>query len=324
MPRVLVTGASGFIGSAVIAELCRTPNLVVRALDLQAPSHRTGVEVVTGSILDVNDISRAVHECDVVIHLAAILGVQRTEANPLECLQVNVQGTVHLLEACIKEGVKRFVFASSSEVYGEPASLPVSEATPLNPRSVYANTKLAGEEYVRAYAQRYNIEYSIARFFNVYGPRQVAEFVMPRFIREVMAGREPVVHGNGDQVRAFCYVEDAARAAAQIAVTPEAAGQVFNIGNPTEPITMKELAYRVIRVLGAKHQPKFISLDQVSRGNGREIVSRVPSIDKAKALLGYRPSVSLDEGIRKVATGGKIQDTWERIRESASLDALLQ
>ncbi len=306
----------------MIAQLRRDhPDLKVRALDLQRPRTRSSVEVVTGSILDVNDVSRAVQGCDYVIHLAAILGVSRTETDPLACLNVNISGTINLLDACAKEGVQRFIFASSSEVYGEPAKLPVDEETPLNPRSVYATSKLAGEQYVSSYATRYGFEHSIVRFFNVYGTGQVAEFVMPRFIREVQAGREPVIHGDGGQVRAFCYVEDAVRGAAATVKNPAAAGQVFNVGNPAEPITMKELAHRVIHVLGSNMQPRFIPLEQVDRGFGREIRCRVPNTTKAQRVLGYRPAISLAEGIRRVAAGGRIQDTWRGVEEDNALAA---
>ncbi|MBP7828509.1 MAG: NAD-dependent epimerase/dehydratase family protein [Kiritimatiellae bacterium] len=310
MPRILITGGAGFIGQAVIRTFRQVyPESSLRAMDLvKAPGD--DIERYTGSILDANDINRAVQDCDYVVHLAAMLGVKRTEAQRLECLTVNIQGTLNVLDACVKNRVKKIVFSSSSEIYGEPFENPIREVTPASPKSVYAVTKLAGEEYLRAYRERYGLRFSVVRFFNVYGPGQVAEFVMPRFIKAVMEDKPPVVYGAGNQIRAFCYVDDAAAGVVRALLNDKADGEAFNIGNDLEPVSMRELAGRVITLLGKPMKPVLVEMSQSDRSAGREIHERFPDISKARRVLAYEPTVSLDEGVRRTAAAGPIEASW--------------
>lgn len=306
--KVLITGGAGFIGSEMAKFLIRK-GIEVRTIDL-TKSDVEGCEKLIGSILDTNNVSRAVRGCDHVIHLAAMLGVRRTETKRLECLNINIQGTANILESCIKERVKKIVFTSSSEVYGEQTKIPITEQNPLNPISIYAVTKLAGEEYVKAYCSNYGLDYSIVRFFNVYGTGQVAEFVMPRFIKAVLENKSPVVYGSGNQMRAFCHVKDAVRGAYLSLINENANSEIFNIGNDSEPISMKELAKRVI-YLSKKNVPiQFIPMDDSDRDKEREIQKRVPDISRAKNILGYTPKISLDEGILDVMKFKKIEESW--------------
>jgi len=310
MTRVLVTGGAGFIGSAMVEYLLEHhPDVVVRVMDLNRPPAE-GIEKLTGSILDSNDISNAVRDCDYVVHMAAMLGVKRTEMRRFECLNINIQGTVNVLEACVKERVKKVLFVSSSEVYGDPRENPVRETTPVNPKSVYAVSKLAGEEYVKAYRAKYGLGYSIVRFFNVYGPRQVAEFVMPRFIKAVMEDRPPTVYGNGHQARAFCYVTDAVRGAAATLFDEGTNSEIFNVGNDLEPIWMKDLAFKVIALARKEITPRFVPMADSDRTASREIQKRVPDLSKARAMLRYEPEVGLDEGIRRVMAYVPIEESW--------------
>src|SRR5713101_2181442 len=185
MPKVLVTGGAGFIGSE-ITKVCLTAGLDVRVFDLQPARIPNASEVLTGSILDPYEISLAVRGCDYVIHAAAALGVQRTEFNRLECLYINIQGTVNVLEAAVKEKVKKILFTSSSEVYGNgDGTTAIHEESSLNPKSNYAVTKLTGEEYLQAYHQDYGLDYSIVRFFSIYGVNQIDQFVIPRFVKAI-------------------------------------------------------------------------------------------------------------------------------------------
>ncbi|MBI5571089.1 MAG: NAD-dependent epimerase/dehydratase family protein [Desulfomonile tiedjei] len=309
MTRILVTGGGGFIGSAMVAHLRRAyPDVIVRAMDISPPNGEAN-EYVMGSILDETDLSLAVRGCDFVIHLAAALGVRQTENRPLHCLTVNIQGTRNVLDVCVKERVKKVVLASSSEVYGEAAVQPISEEATHHPKSVYGVSKLAAEEYVRGYADHYGLEYSIVRFFNVYGPRQKAEFVLPRFIAAVQRGRPPVVYGDGAQVRAFCYVDDASSGTAAALFEKGASGQVFNIGNPHTPISMVDLARKIIALLNGRSEPSFVPMAQSDRSERREIYARIPDIAKAQRMLGYKPKVDLDEGIRRIASAGPVDDT---------------
>lgn len=313
MSKVLVTGGGGFIGHAMVKYLLQK-EFEVRAFDLAFQLEKnpppTGAEIYKGSIMDVNDLMIAIKDCDYVVHLAAALGVKRTEQERLSTLNINIQGTANVLEACVRDNVKKIIFSSSSEVYGDQKKLPISEKNPLQPKSIYAITKLAGEEYLKAYHQRYGIDYSIVRFFNIYGPRQVAEFVMPRFINSVLNNIPPTIYGEGKQSRAFCYVDNAIEGMFLALTNKKANSKIYNIGDDREPITMIDLAYKIIEITNRDLEPNFIPINASDRTEEREINSRIPNILKAKNELGYCPSISLTEGISEVIKYGQIEDSW--------------
>jgi UDP-glucose 4-epimerase len=296
--KVLVTGAGGFIGTRVVQELWKRGCEVVY-FDVMEPKIDGVKRVNRGTILDQYDLALAAKGCDYAIHLAALLGVQKTDNNRLETLHVNIKGTLNFIEACLKEGVKKVIFSSSSEVYGEQTILPIAETNPLNPKSVYAVSKIVGEEYFRAYSEMYGMKYNIVRFFNVYGEFQRPDFVLPRFVNKVVNNEPPTIYGDGLQNRSFCYVEDAARGLID-ALFSDMDGEVFNIGNNSEPISMKDLAYRVIKLSDKSIKPEFVSYENSDRKSDREIEKRIPSIDKAVKKLGYAPRYSLDEGLKRM------------------------
>jgi len=308
--KVLITGGAGFIGRAVARKLAAM-DFDVRVFDLEfGAKGDTSIKRLRGSILDNNALCNAIRGCDYVVHLAAMLGVRRTELKRAECLNVNILGTVNVLEGCLKEKVKKIIFSSSSEVYGETDGVPINEDTPKHPVSIYAITKLAGEEYIKAYWERYGLNYSVVRFFNVYGPGQVAEFVVPRFVKRVLNGHSPVVYGDGTQVRTFCFVEDCAEGVVSALLDSKADGQIFNIGNDSEPIAMKLLAERIIRISGKKLEPEFVPMNESDRNSSREIKLRVPCIEKARRILAFEPKTSLDDGIKKLIESEDIIDAW--------------
>ena len=307
MSKVLVTGGAGFIGSKMVNRL-RDEGFDVVSFDL---SSRMGgnpitreVEIYEGDILNIDAIISAVTSCDYVVHFAGALGVQATEEQRLACLEVNIQGTRNVLEACVKKGVKKVIFSSSSEVYGQQTKFPISEDNPLNASSVYAISKLAGEEYIKAYKKHYDLDYSILRFFNVYGEGQRLEFVISKFVNMVLNNKPPTIYGAGEQVRSFCYVDDVVPGAILALTNPKANSQTFNIGNDKEPISVSSLAYKVISLAGRNMEPKFISLGSSDRKETREISKRIPDISKARDILAYEPSVSLSEGILRVIEYG--------------------
>ena len=253
---VLVTGGAGCIGIQVCRELDRR-GIEVHLLDLGEQIARVRqalppkVKVFYGSILDVSSIREAMDGCGAVIHLAALLGVRRTEVNRLRCLEINVDGTKRVLDCAIQHRIKRLVFASSSEVYGEPIENPITEETITQGKTVYAVSKLAGEELCIGYAQRYpEFEHVILRFFNAYGPYQAAQFVLPKFIQNAMTGKPIVINGSGEQIRSYCYSEDTGRGVVEALLRPEAVGQVINLGNSDRPISIKELANLVVAASG--------------------------------------------------------------------------
>lgn len=308
MSKVFIIGGGGFIGSAAAKHLL-DKGFKVKTFDINGPDDPVG-EHVRGSIMYPEKLYQAMKGCDYVVHLAAMLGVKRTEVKRMECLDININGTKNVLEACVKAGIKKIVFSSSSEVYGEPKKNPISETDPVSPKSVYAVTKLASEEYLRAYKKTYGINYSIVRFFNIYGPGQVAEFVMPRFIKAVMENKAPTIYGRNKQIRAFCHVNDAAQGIYLALTSDKSNSEVFNIGNDQTAITIEELAYKIIKLSGKNIKPRFVTMEKSDRTNEREIVNRIPDITKARKLLNYNPKITLDEGIIDIMKNGRIKDTW--------------
>jgi UDP-glucose 4-epimerase len=296
--KVLVTGAGGFIGTKVVQELWNR-GCDVYYFDVIDPKVEGIKRLNLGTILDQYDLALAVKGCDYAIHLAALLGVYKTDNSRLETLHVNIQGTLNFIEACVKEGVKKIVFSSSSEVYGDQEKFPITEENPLNPKSVYAVSKIAGEEYLKAYAEMYPFQYNIVRLFNVYGEYQREEFVLPKFVQRVVNNEPPVIYGDGEQNRSFCYVADAARGVVD-ALLSETQGEVFNIGNDREPISIKDLAHKLIRLSGKSLQPEFVDYEESDRESSREIGKRIPSIEKAKRVLGYEPRYSLEYGLKQM------------------------
>lgn len=299
MACILITGGTGFIGTTVAKEL-RSQGHKVKLMDLST-KRKTDPNFYGGSILDPYRVSTVMRGCDYVVHLAAALGVRRTEARRLECLYINIEGTVNVLEACVKENVKKIVFSSSSETYGNQNKSPITEKSPVNPISNYATTKLVGEEYLRAYYENYHLKYSIVRVFNVYGEEQKDDFVIPKFVNSICEKKPPVIYGNGKQVRSFCYVSDAAKGIVAALFGENSTGEVFNIGNDQQPISMQELAEKIVSISGEKDiVPEFIPMEDSDRTKEREVFNRIPSIEKAKKMLNYHPEISLNEGIRRV------------------------
>jgi len=306
--KVLVTGGNGLIGKSVVNILLQK-DISVRSMDL-AKNNVKGIEHFVGSILDVNNVNQAVRGCDAVIHLAAKLGVKRTETHRLETLNLNIQGTVNVLEACVKNNVNKVIFTSSSEVYGDQNVDLISETCHRNPKSIYGVTKLAAEEYLQAYNSYYDLDYTILRYFNVYGPGQVAEFVLPRFIKAVMESKSPIIYGDGSQIRSFCYVEDIARGTLLALLSKKANSEVFNLGNDGDKITILETAKKVIEISRKNLTPRLIPFNDADRTVGRDIKKRIPDISKARKVLDYEPEVFLEEGIKKVMEAGKILESW--------------
>ncbi len=303
---VFITGGAGFIGHAVARRFARG-GWSVRTFDLLQPHRKIGTHI-TGTIMYPEELYAAMRNADAVVHLAAMLGVARTESERLQCLAVNISGTANVLEAAAKAHIKKIIFASSSEVYGEPDKTPIQETDKVFPKSVYAVSKLAGEELVRAYHQTHGINFSIVRFFNVYGPGQVAEFVVPNFLRAALQGDSLPLNGDGTQVRSFCFVDDAAEGVFLAMESTKANGGTFNIGNDRASASLIELARKVVslRGKGKKIGIQFLKESESDRTREREIQRRTADITKARRILGYRPRISLDRGLALTFTSGRV------------------
>jgi UDP-glucose 4-epimerase len=299
--NVLVTGGGGFIGSNLAHVLAGSGDSV-RILDdfsTGRPENLDGiaadVTVIKGDLRDQLEVRRAVAGVEVVYHLGALPSVARSVADPRRCHEVNVTGTLNVLQESLQAGARRLVYASSSSVYGDTQVLPKHEELPVAPRSPYAAAKLAGEAYCRSFARVYPLETVCVRFFNVFGPRQdpASQYaaVIPRFITRMLAGEPPVVDGDGRQTRDFTFVAnavEACRLAAQAG--PEAVGEAFNIGCG-ERISLLDLVSLLNDLLGQRVEPVFAA---PRPGDVRDSEA---AIDKAASLLGYRPLVPVREGL---------------------------
>lgn len=315
--KVAVTGGAGCIGYALSRLLDQNGHTVV-IFDLFEKCERIKealprVKVFAGSILDLGALKEAFKECDVVVHLAAHLGVERTESDPLKCLDVNIEGTKKVLTAARLAGVPKFIFASSSEVYGEPLTNPIDENAVTQGKTVYAISKLAGEEYVKAfYGKETNTSFVIHRFFNTYGPFQVAQFALSKFILNMSKGKPIVINGDGNQIRSFCHSFDVAQGIYASISEPRAAGEVFNLGNPDCRTTIVELARMIGRIGGQGLELSFnYKFQNTDRCRNREIFERFCSIEKARKILDFNPRISLQDGIQDLVTNNTLLESWD-------------
>jgi UDP-glucose 4-epimerase len=253
--------------------------------------------VYNADVVDMEAISPAFRDRDIVIHLAAMVGVEETQLSPLDVLDVDINGIVNVLNLCVHNNVKRIVFASSSEVYGDAPGL-MKEDAHLSPISTYAVTKLVGEEYCKAYYHKYGLEYTILRYFNVYGPRQDERFVVSRFFDRAFMDQPIVIYGDGNQTRDFTYVEDAACMTLSAALKDEARCQIINIGTGVTT-TINELANVVPGIFNKNGSipPVYVDYDK-TRPVEIEVFSRAASIVKARHLLDCRAEVSLESGLK--------------------------
>jgi dTDP-glucose 4,6-dehydratase/UDP-glucose 4-epimerase len=298
---VLVTGGRGFIGARLVERLL-ADGAEVRVLDdgsrggADLPS---AVEAIDGDVRDAELVRAACRGVDVVAHLAAVQGTGNFYALPDVVLDVNLRGVLNVAQACAGEGVSRLVFSSSSEVYGIPATFPTHETEPLvvpdptNPRWSYGASKIAGELVVVHTARRHGFEYVLLRYHNVYGPAMGRDHVVPQFILRLLRDEEFTVQGDGTQRRSFCYVDDAIPPTAAAVRAPGAASGIFNVGNPAEEHSINALVALLERVSGRTISPRHLPFE----GAGTD--RRLPDVSRAKRELGLKPSVTLEEGLRR-------------------------
>ena len=291
--KILVTGGDGFIGHTLVKHLLNDGNEVVVVDTKPIKYKHENLTFVKKSVEE--DLRFHMQGCDTIYHLAALLGVDTSDKSPLNTLKVNIDGTVNVFKNALDAGVKKVVYSSSSEVYGEAREIPLKEDSPKAPVSVYGVSKLTAEMYAQGFVKEHGMDISPVRFFNVYGPGQGFDWVVPIFIKKVLNNEEPIVFGDGSQVRCFTFITDIVNGMGFVRKKGKF-GEAYNIAND-KPLTMKELAELIIKISGKDLKPKIVGFSTDTRSREREIMERIPSIEKLKAL-GWKPEVDSEEGLK--------------------------
>ncbi len=301
--KILITGGAGFIPSCLAEKLAEKPenNIVIvdnfltgRAEKIPVSKHNN-IKFIKCDVNDFKDISSVFYAYgfDYVFHYAAMVGVLRTQENPVSVLE-DISGIKNVLNLSKNTGVKRIYFSSSSEVYGEPVEFPQNEhTTPLNSRLPYAIVKNVGESYLKSYKQEFDLDYTIFRFFNTYGPKQSKDFVVSKFISAALNNRDITIYGDGSQTRTFCFIDDNITATTNAFYQNKYVNDVVNIGGDIE-ISILELAKLIVKLTGSTS--KIVHVPALKEG---DMTRRKPDVTKMKQLL-HRDNVTLEEGLKKV------------------------
>jgi nucleoside-diphosphate-sugar epimerase len=301
MSSYLVTGGAGFIGSHLAEELVRRGHRVRVADNLvtgkrQNLEHIRGVEFLEGDLADLSVAQQAVEGMDFVLSQAAIPSVPRSVAEPIQSHEANITAALNVLVASRDAKVKRVVYAGSSSVYGDTPTLPKQEDMPPRPLSPYALQKLVAEQYGQMFTRLYGLETVSIRYFNVFGPRQDPgspySGVISLFATALLEGRQPTIYGDGGQTRDFTYISNVVDGVLRACDAPRAAGEVINVATGVR-ISLNELLQVMNGLAGTRLQPLYLE------GRSGDVRDSQADISKAQTLLGYQPSVSLEEGLRR-------------------------
>ena len=301
--RILLTGGAGFIGTALARRLLPTNHVVVydnghrdSLTRSELPGHPR-LSVLRGDVLDPQGVRQAVAGCSMIVHLAAIAGVDTVLKMPLTTMRVSLIGTYNVLEAALEHGkIERFIDFSTSEVFGTYAyNVSEGDVTSLGAvgqaRWTYAVSKLATEHLAHTYRVQHGLPALSIRPFNIYGPGQVGEGAIHRFIVRALAGQDLEIHNEGSQIRAWCYIDDIVEGVCLCLEHEAAVGNSFNIGNPRSVCTVYDLARDIVRLTGSASKLRSVDWPNV------DVELRVPNITKARRVLGFDPKVDLEEGL---------------------------
>ena len=301
MAVYVVTGGGGFIGSHIVENLVRQRN-TVKVIDNFSTGKRENVdpfkndfEIIEADLAETKNLAQLLKGADYVIHQAAIPSVPKSIIDPLKSHNANVNGTLNLLLACRDAGVKRFVYASSSSLYGDSPTLPKNESMMPNPLSPYGAQKLFAEMYCQVFTKAYGLETVSLRYFNVFGPRQdsTSQYsgVLALFIPAVLQGRRPTIYGDGLQSRDFTYVQNVVEANLLACKVPGVGGQVFNVACG-DRITVNSMLHQINKIVGVDISPVY------AEPRSGDIKHSQADITRAREHLGYEPKVSFEEGLR--------------------------
>lgn len=305
MSNILITGGAGFIPSSLADVLSKNKNYNIVLVDNFLTGNKRkitkapNVKFIKCDVNNYKDISPIMtsYRFDYVFHYAAVVGVKRTLANPVMVLD-DIQGIKNILDLSKNTGVKRVFYSSSSEVYGEPVELPQNEhTTPLNSRLPYAIVKNVGEAFCKSYHDEFNLDFTIFRFFNTYGPKQSTDFVISKFLRAALSNHDITIYGDGNQTRTFCFIDDNIEASIKIFEQNLFVNDVINVENDIL-FTIKDLAELIIKLTNSKS--KIVYLPPLKEG---DMTRRQPDITKMKSLL-ERDLLPLEDGLKKLIESG--------------------
>jgi UDP-glucose 4-epimerase len=304
---IFITGGAGFIANTIISRLVEKNKIIVYdnfhrdTLSASIYANHKNISIIKGDVLDLEALTKAMKGSNIVIHAAGIAGIDTVIKDPVKTMRVNMIGTANALEAAHLNNITdRFIDFSTSEIFGSYAFKSTEEDNTVSgsageARWTYAVSKLAGEHLAHAYFKKYNLPTVTVRPFNVYGPGQTGEGAIQIFIKKALKNEDIIINGDGNQIRAWCYVDDFVDCIMLALVKKEAIGESFNIGNARAVTTILGLAETVFRVL--KSDSKIIFKEALSA----DVELRIPSVDKAKNLLGFKSKIDLEEGVLKTA-----------------------
>lgn len=304
---IFITGGAGFIANTLIKQYIEFNKIVVYdnfhrdTLSNSGYLDHPNIKVIKGDVLDFDLLCESMKGADIVIHAAAIAGIDTVILQPTKTMRVNILGTANVLEAARLHGIKdRVIDFSTSEVFGSHAFKSTEDSETVSgsageARWTYAVSKLAAEHLTKAYHTEFNLPSVSVRPFNVYGPGQTGEGAMLIFIKRALKNEDIYIYGDGNQIRAWCYVDDFVDCLVKTIEMPEAIGESFNIGNSRAVLTTYGLAQTVCRVLGSSSKIKY------KPALSAEIELRIPSVEKAQRILNFKAQISVEEGILKTA-----------------------
>ena len=323
MKKIFITGGAGFIANTLIKEMVNNNKIIVYdnferdTLSGSGFIDHPNMSVVNGDVLDYEKLYKSMKGCDIVIHAAAIAGIDNVINHPVKTMRVNMLGTANVLEAAKNNKIlDRVIDFSTSEVFGSMAFKSTENDQTVagsagEARWTYAVSKLAGEHLASAYYKEYNLPVVTIRPFNVYGPGQSSNGALQIFIEKALKNEDIHIDGDGTQIRAWCFVDDFVDGLMRCVNNPKAIGESFNIGNPRAVVTILGLAQTICRVLGSTS--KIVFDEPLSA----DIAIRIPSVEKAKEVLGFSSKIDLEEGILKTAK--YIEDKWNSTKHQTIL-----
>lgn len=308
MKKVLVTGAAGFVGSHLVEEIMKS-GIQVRAfihynsrndrgnLDFLDTHIQSEIEYVSGNIEDSQSVQQAICGCDTVFHMAALIGIPYSYLAPESYINTNIKGTLNVMQACLNKNVSKVIHTSTSETYGTAIYTPIDEGHPLQGQSPYSASKIGADKIAESFYYSYGLPVATIRPFNIYGPRQSARAVIPTIISQALTTKDKTIHlGSLSPIRDFTFVKDTIRGFIMIAESEKSVGEVINIGFG-KGISIEDLSKNILGIINPEIQ--IISDEDRIRPINSEVMKLICSNQKAKDLIGWEPTISLKEGLKK-------------------------